>query len=271
MDFNQILQTVKPKVVEVGDYVYRNWSKITIDEIHADGVDMSTNFDKSIAKELRNFLEICYPAIPIFDEETAPESNYFDNYAWSIDPIDGTKYFSKLFPMWTISIALLHKRKPVLGIIYLPASQQCYYAVKGSGVFNNGILLKKPAAVENNKATISWDLPLNQAQYKIINDTSLKMDWKTLQQKNNSFLIKTIGDSYRVRILGNGSISLMGLCTGLFHAYLSPMREKMKFHDLAAGLIIAEELGCKIKIYSISDKFEQVIVTNLQEEIELEY
>ena len=59
------------------------------------------------------------------------------DYVWVVDPIDGTKEFIEGVPQFSISIALVFKEEPILGIIYNPAKQELFSACKGNGSFFN--------------------------------------------------------------------------------------------------------------------------------------
>ena len=61
--------------------------------------------------------------IPAVSEET--EIEYEERKMWDelfmIDPLDGTKDFINGSNEFTINIALIRKREPVMGVIYAPA------------------------------------------------------------------------------------------------------------------------------------------------------
>jgi 3'(2'), 5'-bisphosphate nucleotidase len=54
---------------------------------------------------------------------------------WLIDPLDGTKEFIKRNGQFTVNIALIHDHKPVIGVVYVPATDVCYFAAQGVGAF----------------------------------------------------------------------------------------------------------------------------------------
>jgi 3'(2'), 5'-bisphosphate nucleotidase len=54
---------------------------------------------------------------------------------WIVDPIDGTKEFIKKNGEFTVNIALIQDQKPVLGVIYVPALKELYFADKNNGSF----------------------------------------------------------------------------------------------------------------------------------------
>jgi len=85
-----------------------------------------------------------YPKIPILSEENK-EVAYKERknweYYWCIDPIDGTKEFIKKNGEFTVNIALIHKNKPVLGVVYAPVLNDIYFAKEGFGAFKNNTKL----------------------------------------------------------------------------------------------------------------------------------
>src|SRR4029450_5047886 len=83
-------------------------------------------------------LERLAPAVPIVSEEgsLAPyEERRAWDYFWLVDPLDGTKEFVARTDEFTINIALIYGREPVLGVVYAPALNLLYYAVKDHGSF----------------------------------------------------------------------------------------------------------------------------------------
>ena len=59
-------------------------------------------------------------------------------YFWLIDPLDGTKEFVKRNGEFTINIALIYKDTPVLGVVYSPVLNVCYWAKNNEGAFKDG-------------------------------------------------------------------------------------------------------------------------------------
>ncbi len=57
---------------------------------------------------------------------------------WIIDPIDGTSYFIKGVPQYSISVALVENQQPILGVIYNPATEELFTALAGQGLYVNG-------------------------------------------------------------------------------------------------------------------------------------
>ncbi len=77
-------------------------------------------------------------AFPVMSEEGrhVPYEERKDwEYYWLVDPLDGTKEFISRNGEFTVNIALIHRDRPVLGVIYVPVSGVLYYAQKGGGAF----------------------------------------------------------------------------------------------------------------------------------------
>lgn len=101
-------------------------------------------------------LQELYPQVPYISEETKQisfETRRIWEYLWLIDPLDGTKEFIKKNGEFTVNIALIHNTQPVLGVIYAPALDLLYYAMKnrGSYLIKNKQTARKICASLNNK------------------------------------------------------------------------------------------------------------------------
>lgn len=66
------------------------------------------------------------PDIPVISEETANISDPGDMF-WLVDPMDGTKGFIRKTDQFTVNIALIKSKKPILGIIHLPVPNKTYF------------------------------------------------------------------------------------------------------------------------------------------------
>jgi 3'(2'), 5'-bisphosphate nucleotidase len=90
-----------------------------------------TEADLASNKLITSELSRLYPDIPIIAEESKnlPYEKRKDwEYLWLIDPLDGTKEFIKKNGEFTINIALIKNKKPILGIVYVPVKNIIYYA-----------------------------------------------------------------------------------------------------------------------------------------------
>lgn len=87
---------------------------------------------------LREGLHRLTPGIAYLSEEgskkTWQERQAWQEY-WLVDPLDGTREFLGHSGEFTINIALIREQQPVLGILYVPVSDECYYACQGQGAY----------------------------------------------------------------------------------------------------------------------------------------
>lgn len=78
------------------------------------------------------------PAIPVLSEESAAipfvERSGWPCY-WLVDPLDGTKEFIERNGQFTVNIALIVDHEPVLGVVRVPVTGICYFALRGHGAF----------------------------------------------------------------------------------------------------------------------------------------
>lgn len=94
--------------------------------------------------------------LPILSEESS-EIPYTERASWQrywlVDPLDGTKEFIKRNGDFTVNIALIDHHKPVLGVVYVPVTGQCYYAADQAGAFKkNGEGVALSIQVRNQKS-----------------------------------------------------------------------------------------------------------------------
>ena len=78
------------------------------------------------------------PHIPILSEENhVPDFETRQQWSqyWLLDPLDGTRGFIRHIPEFCVNIALIDQHEPVLGVVYSPIEQYCYYAIKNQGAF----------------------------------------------------------------------------------------------------------------------------------------
>jgi len=98
-----------------------------------------------------NQLSVNFPILSEEGKEVSYEDRNHWDYFWLVDPLDGTKEFVKKNDEFTVNIALIHKDMPVLGVVYAPALDVCYWAKQDEGAFKDG--QKLPLKTENQRNT----------------------------------------------------------------------------------------------------------------------
>ena len=105
-----------------------------------------TAADRECERALRALVARECPGHGVVGEEMAP-TRADAEWVWAIDPIDGTKSFVTGKPLFGTLIALLHRNRPVLGIIDLPAIGVRYLGVAGRLSTRNGHAIRvRPCA-----------------------------------------------------------------------------------------------------------------------------
>jgi 3'(2'), 5'-bisphosphate nucleotidase len=94
--------------------------------------------DRAAHDILAEGLERLDPSTPVISEEA--EAASFETRRewrrfWLVDPLDGTKEFIKRRAEFTINVALIENAEPVFGVLFAPALDLLYWAVKGGGAW----------------------------------------------------------------------------------------------------------------------------------------
>lgn len=92
-----------------------------------------TDADLACEDALRAGLAREAPGDAVLGEERGGETG--EGRAWVLDPIDGTKNFSRGLPVWASLIALVDGGRPVVGVITAPALGRRWWAAAGLGAF----------------------------------------------------------------------------------------------------------------------------------------
>lgn len=200
--------------------------------------------DKKSNEIIENVLEqtitVNNSTVPILSEE-GRETPYDERkkweYFWLVDPLDGTKEFVKRNGEFTVNIALIHKHKPVLGIIYIPVKDVFYFAAVNIGTYKleNSEILTDDVSIEE-LIDKSQKLPLDN------NDKSsiTVIGSRSHTSEEFSEFVKRLNEKYEnVEFISSGSsLKLCLVAEGKADVYprFGPTME----WDTAAGQAIVE-------------------------------
>ena len=129
--------------------------------------DPVTEADLRVEEYLRERIGREFPEHGIVAEESEASPAAADaEYVWAIDPVDGTANFAAGVPFYAVSIALLHRGRPVVGSMYLPntlAGDGVLHARAGGGAHDeNGPLsalsadVPKPSGLAGVPSGLRW-------------------------------------------------------------------------------------------------------------------
>ena len=74
---------------------------------------------------------------------------------WILDPIDGTRNFSRGIPVWATLIALERDGEVVCGVVSAPALARRWWAARGEGAFADGEAIRVSVVSDLAQASVS--------------------------------------------------------------------------------------------------------------------
>jgi 3'(2'), 5'-bisphosphate nucleotidase len=136
------LQALVPRIValahKAGEAVMKFYSQAEFVTTYKEFGSPLTCADMASHALIEEQLRILTPNVPVLSEEskTVPyEVRQSWRTFWLVDPLDGTKEFIKRNGEFTVNIALVEDRRPVLGVVHAPAMEVTYFAAQGLGAF----------------------------------------------------------------------------------------------------------------------------------------
>jgi fructose-1,6-bisphosphatase/inositol monophosphatase family enzyme len=236
LDLEQATRTARELVREQAAVVLERWGDVGA-LTYKNRRDFLSAVDLDVERNLVRGLSQRFPGHGTWGEETG-RSNEDSDYQWLIDPIDGTKYYVAQSSLFSISVGLLRDGEPVVGVVHLAASGQCFHAYAGGGAYLDDRKLACRAVDRLSDAIVNLDTP---------NSSDLSDAERAWFERK---LIAIQRASYRVRALGVGSLAACWLASGAFDAYL----DLTGYHipqDLAAGRVLMREAGARVDFVKI--------------------
>jgi myo-inositol-1(or 4)-monophosphatase len=237
-DFKKIAVNVAKKAGKILMSYYAKDIKVELKKDTYDVVSIVTEVDIKSEEKIISILKEKFPNHGIYGEESLG-TNMDSDYVWYIDPLDGTSNFTRHIPLFGVSIGLVYKGKPIVGVLYFPALNILLSAEDGKGCF------------VNNKLTKVSDRQLSESLYyaggKFKREDQIKPQ---IFQKCG--LVKVIdSSSYEFAQIAMGDAEIY---------YLTNVP-----HDVIAGICIVREAGGKVtdglgNPWSIDSK--NILVTN---------
>ena len=123
--YSKFLENLARKLTQ---YYYSKLNKTfkVSNKIKGKGYDPVTTSDKAFEKFIRNEIKKKFPNHEVIGEEYGYKKTKSE-YAWIIDPIDGTRSYIIGNPTWSNLISLNYKGKPVLGLANYPVLKKYYF------------------------------------------------------------------------------------------------------------------------------------------------
>ena len=184
---------------------------------------------------------------PILAEESGKSKDDLGETFWVIDPLDGTANYNRDIPICCISIGLVHKMKPILGIIFDFNNDDLYV----------GDCTKNISTINNKEINVS------DIQQK--KDAILITGLPHGTDYSNNALNKMIADMQswkKVRMIGSAAMASCYVAAGKAELY---KENGIFFWDIVAGAAIVNSAGGSAEIYNLKENYQvDVIFSNSQ-------
>lgn len=244
-----LLLTVINAAVKAGEEILKVYNTSFGVEYKNDNSPL-TIADKNAHNIICEFLaKTSYPILSEEGKNIDYEERKKWDYFWMVDPLDGTKEFVKRNGEFTVNIALIHKQKAILGVIYIPVTKTLYFATENVGAYKTIIGNKIDMSNLNNIIFSSQKLPLKQTLNKYIvvasrshmsEETEMFLDGLKMQHKELEFI--SSGSSIKLCLVAEGSANI--------YPRFAPTME----WDTAAGQAICEIAGKLVIDYNTNQR-----------------
>jgi len=226
--------------IKAGEAIMKVYSK-KINVIYKEDESPLTLADKNANKIINKYL--IKSKIPIISEENKilnyDERKNWDQ-CWIVDPLDGTKEFIERNGEFTVNIALIKHSKPILGVIYVPATKILYFTSEDCLKSYKVLLKTNTISIDNifNNAIEIFPTYQNDSILRIVGSRS------HLNEATKSYILK-IKKKNKTKIVSKGS-SLKFCLIAEGGAEIYPRFAPTMEWDTAAGQAICEAVGVKV-------------------------
>ena len=115
-----------------------------------------TEADRAGEKELRTILGVERRRDAILGEEEGQTGS--SQRRWILDPIDGTRNYTRGVPVWATLIALEDHGRVTVGVVSAPALHRRWWAERGAGAHANGDVVRVSRVARPEDAVLTFAL-----------------------------------------------------------------------------------------------------------------
>ncbi len=224
-----LLSLIKKAAITGGDILMKYYDQGY--EVRKKGKnDVVTTVDLDAERMMIKIIQNIFPKHNILSEEKGLIDKKSD-YTWILDPLDGTANYIHKIPIFGNAIALEKKKETILGVVYLPFTQELFMAYKGEGAYLNDKLLPKltPTRKKCDELFISYC----HGHKKEDTDKVL------------SNFAKVRPHVMDMRKLGASTLEITHVARGLIDGYIAP---GLPVWDFKAATLIASEAGAIFRL-----------------------
>jgi myo-inositol-1(or 4)-monophosphatase len=210
-------------VREVGQEASRQYRRRESLLVETKGLqDLVSETDRACEDEIVTSLTRMFPGDAFLGEERGLQNSGSDA-VWVIDPIDGTANFLRGIPLWCVSLGLVVRNAPVIGIIYNPETDELYAAKLGSGASLNHARIKVSTVTNLNEARMGLGFSYRRPVAPHVQAISALLEAHCEYSR-----------------LGSGALGMAMTADGRLDGY---WEAHINMWDVAAGLCIVKEAG----------------------------
>jgi myo-inositol-1(or 4)-monophosphatase len=222
---DQFLKTAVSAARLAGDIILENLGHLSISDIQTkQAFDFVTKVDRWSEAVIAQTIREKFPSHTFLAEETLKQEET-DNYRWIVDPLDGTTNYIHGYPMFSVSIALEHRREIVVGVVYDPLKDELFHAVTGRGAFLN-----------NRQITVS--------EIRLLERSLIATGFPFRAKKMIDLYLSAFKEIFLgvsdIRRAGSAAIDLAYVAAGRFEGFFEL---KLSPWDIAAGSLLIKEAG----------------------------
>ncbi|MBI1387283.1 MAG: inositol monophosphatase [bacterium] len=219
MNYLEIANEMKPVILEAGKIAMKYFRNVQA-ERKADK-SYVTAADREVEAFLHGEIKKRFPDHAFYGEETGSHGIENADYVWAIDPIDGTEPFVLELPVWAVSIGLVCQQGAVVGLVYLPAIDQLYWAVQGS-----------PAYLGDQIIHVAESHPLKKGATIVAPGATFRRFDSTFQGRALAF--------------GSAAAHLCFVARGKVQGAIM---EPINLYDIAGGAVIVQSAGGELRYF----------------------
>ena len=221
---NPMLNTAVRAARSAGNVIVRSLDRLDRIKVESKGLnDYVSDVDRAAEQEIIGTLRHAYPDHEFLGEEGGSQGS--SEYVWIIDPLDGTTNFLYGLPHFAVSIALQHRGKLQVGVIYDPVRQELFTATRGNGATLDGhkIRVRTHKSIEGRLLATGFPFRLPQHMDAYLGQFQA--------------VLKRAGD---LRRAGSAALDLAYVAAGRLDGY---WELGLKPWDIAAGALLVREAG----------------------------
>lgn len=155
MDWKAIQAVAEQAALRAGDVLRPLFDQPHKEQTKANIYDVVTEGDLASEAAIVPILREAFPQFDIVSEEGGGIERGGE-YAWHIDPIDGTTNFANNIPFFSVSIALADRNlNPVVGVVHMPILGELFSAAHGRGASLNGKPIHVSGTLDMHRAVMA--------------------------------------------------------------------------------------------------------------------